>query len=92
MKDIKKELQKVIGKIRKDTGDEYPKAMMTGQQMAKRTATVNCGGEWRNKETCARYADMVETDPRFLAFLAEFGATAHREPNPFGGVQIRIHY
>lgn len=42
---IKKMFQKTISAIRKEMDDDYPKAMMTGQQMAKNTATVNCGGE-----------------------------------------------
>ena len=42
----KRDFQKVISAIRKEMGGgEYPKAMCTGQQMKKRTATVNCGGE-----------------------------------------------
>lgn len=47
----KKEFQKVVKKIREDwramTGNprtEYPKAMMTGRQEKKRTATINDRG------------------------------------------------
>lgn len=59
MADMKKDFQKVIkairdslpketqyystGEIRKVASPEYPKAMMTAQQMRKNTATVNCG-------------------------------------------------
>ena len=89
---IKKEFQKTISAIRKEMNDQFPKAMMTGQQMAKRTATVNCGGEWRTEEYSLKMAKAVATDPRFIVFLAECDANAKIEANSFGGYQIRIYY
>lgn len=89
---IKKRFQKTISAIRNERGGNYPKAMMTGQQMAKNTATVNCGGEWKSAEACLKIAKETATDPRFLVFLLECDAKAKIEPNPFGGYQIRINY
>lgn len=90
---IKKELQKVIGTIRKEkSANSFPKAMMTGQQMEKSTATVNCGGEWGTPESTMKRAKMVMDDERFKAFLEKYNATANIEPNSFGTYQIRIHY
>ena len=89
---IKKEFQKTISTFRKESGKSFPKAMMTGQQMTKRTATVNCGGEWYSAEGSKMIAQTVMNDERFKTFLTKCEATAAIEPNPFGGVQIRIHY
>lgn len=93
--DRKKDFQKVISKIRKDLGYEYPKAMMTGQQIRKNTATVNCGGEWLKSETNVEICDYVINDPRFISFLDRNHATAHLEPTAYGAkkyLQIRIHF
>lgn len=91
LKAIKKNLQKTIKAIRKD-GEEFPKAMMTGQQMEKRTATVNCGGECRPKESRKRAENVLAAD-LFKAFLAEAGATARLEHvERFDAWQIRITY
>lgn len=95
---IKKELQKAVGNIRKDLSEEagrkwtYPKAMMTGQQEEKRTATVNCGGEWMSREFTEKLADQVMKDERFKTFLTKCDATARLEVNTFGTFQIRINY
>ena len=89
---IKKEFSKTISKIRKDIGGEFPKAMMTSHQMAKSTATVNCGGEWRSAEKCASMAAQIMEDERFQAFLAKCNARAEIEISSFGRPQIRIHY
>lgn len=89
---IKKEFQKVIGTIRKETTYRYPKPMMTGQQMEKRTATVNCGGEWGSPESTMQVAKMVMEDKRFKEFLEKCNATAKIEINSFGTYQIRINY
>ena len=94
MGDIKKDFSKVITKIRADRTAslgkkvEYPKAMMTSQQMAKNTATVNCAG----KEDIAL---LVLQDKRFLDFLAKYNASAWLENVTVyssAGVQIRITY
>ena len=95
---IKKDFQKVIKSIREQISAyegktyEFPKAMMTGQQMDKNTATVNCGGEWRSAEYSKEIADVVMTHSEFQVFLIKYQAKAHIEENKFGGVQIRINY
>ena len=95
----KKEFQQVIGKIRKDRGltsnghnYNYPKPMLTGQQAAKNTATVNCGGEWYSADATMKLAEMVMNDSRFISLIKKYNATAKIEPNPFGGYQVRIDY
>lgn len=89
---MKKDFQKVVSGIRKAVGDEFPKAMMTGQQMAKNTATVNCGGEWKGGVYSRNLADKVLADPSFCAYLERYGATAHLEKTPSGGIQVRIWF
>lgn len=98
----KKEFQKVISKIRADRRieenlprTEYPKAMMTSSQMAKNTATVNCGGEWVALDTSKKTAARVMRDERFQKFLADNQATATVETFWVGSCracQIRINY
>ncbi len=62
----KRDFQKVISAIRKEMGGgEYPKAMCTGQQMEKRTATVNCGGEWYSSKS-AETAQQVMENMKFV--------------------------
>lgn len=91
LKAIKKNLQKTIKAIRND-GEEFPKAMMTSQQMEKRTATVNCGGEWLPK-TSRKTAESVIENELFKAFLKEVGAVANLEHiDRFDAWQIRITY
>lgn len=90
MNTMKKDFQKVIGKIRKELGaGEYPKAMMTAQQQAKNTATVNC---WGSKER----ADAVIKHPLFTDFLKRYGAIAQLEQKDEGWSypihHIRIRY
>lgn len=94
---IKKDLQKAVSGVRADrkklnNREEFPKAMMTGQQMDKNTATVNCGGEWRRAETTLEIATQVMNDKRFKDFLEKHNADARIEANNFGGFQIRINY
>ena len=79
--DIKKEFQKTVGENRKDwrvkrktPKGEYPKAMMTSQQMDNGTATVNCGGDFCSFSR--ELAEYVMNDSRFQKFLAEAGAMA----------------
>ena len=45
MADMKKDFQKAVKAFRdgSEYHGEYPKAMMTAQQMRKGTATINCG-------------------------------------------------
>lgn len=93
---MKKDLQKTIGAIRKDEqktkNTEFPKAMMTKKQEANRTATVNCGGEWRTKEATLETANKVMNDERFTAFLEKHNAVAKIEVNNFDTYQIRITF
>lgn len=92
-----KEFQKVISAIRNDIKNEtgknvkYPKAMMTGQQIEKRTATVNCGGEWTTPEKSRELAERVLFDARFIKLLKD-GISARTEKNSFGTYQVRINW
>lgn len=76
MEKTKKAFQRVIANIRKETGDQFPKAMMTSQQMNKCTATVNCGGEFKGTESSKELAEKVLNDERFLTFLEKNKAAA----------------
>lgn len=97
---IKKAFQKTVSDIRKDwrvkrdtPQAEYPKAMMTGQQEAKNTATVNCGGEWCSFSR--ELAEYVLNDERFQKFLSDAGAEATVEGFHRGnhtGYQVRIAF
>ena len=73
----KKEFQKVVAAIRADAKKEnpkaeYPKAMMTSQQMEKNTATVNCG---HNPKESKKIAKRVLEDPRFHEFMSGCNVT-----------------
>lgn len=76
--EIKKEFQKVIATIRKELNKaagcafDYPKAMMTGQQMRKNTATVNCGHSFTRR-------NQVLQHPAFMAFCKKYNAVATAE-------------
>ncbi len=96
----KKAFQKTIGEIRKDwrvmrntPKGEYPKAMMTSQQEAKNTATVNCGGEWCSFSK--ELSEYVMNDERFQKFLSDAGAEAVVEKfysYSCPGYQVRINF
>ena len=92
---FKKEFQETIAAIRKELGStEYPKAMCTGAQYAKGTATVNCGGEWRPTSS-AETANRVMQHPKFAALLKAHNATAAYEQGRYYNMswtQIRIHF
>lgn len=90
--EVKKEFQKVVATIRKELNAEagkayeYPKAMMTGQQMRKNTATVNCGHSF------TRPAKVFE-HPAFKAFLQKHNAAASTElvgPKDYTQYQLRL--
>lgn len=93
--EVKKEFQKAIAAIRKEISTEagqaceYPKAMMTGQQMKKNTATVNCGSK-------SMLSDQVLRHPAFIAFCEKHHATAHAERIVYGSYytqyQLRLHF
>ena len=98
---IKKDLQKIVKKFRdaKPDGKNWrgepcretsPKASLTGQQEAKRTATVNfgCNSEKHNAE----YAAFVASRS-FGEFCAKHGIKiGHKEINPDNCVQLRLYY
>lgn len=96
--DTKKAFQKCIKTIRDERSNnigrktEFPKAMMTGQQMMKGTATVNCGGEWYGNRS-KPIAEQVMEDVRFRKFLEEYDGEACIEHNPqFDSYQVRIYF
>lgn len=91
---IKKDFQKAVATARAERNArlgekrEYPKAMMTGQQQTKGTATVNCS-------CSAELAAEVINHPAIVAFLRKYGATAAVEAVNYGYYvqqQIRIHF
>ncbi len=98
----KKAFQKVIKAIREDIRKErnipsceYPKAMMTGQQMEKDTATVNCGGEFSSSMFSKEISKRVMDDKRFVKFLDECCGKAKIEKKCYMGCyayQIRIDF
>lgn len=103
MNDIKKDFQKTVKAIRdrmnagKEYKSEYPKAMMTGQQMKKRTATINCGyGLWYTANERKERAINVMNAPEFDSFLARWNADADIEEKDNGEryttIQVRIKY
>lgn len=92
--EIKKEFQKVVATIRKELNTEagkayeYPKAMMTAQQMRKNTATVNCGGSFTRR-------DQVLRHPALIAFCEKHHATAEAERIPYDSYiqhQLRLRF
>ena len=96
----KPKFQKVIGKIRaglimENPKAKYPKAMLTSQQAAKGTATVNCGGEWASAQFSFDLANRVMADERFQAFLKEENASAAIQQYSVGNhaaYQVRIRF
>lgn len=93
MEKTKKAFQRVIANIRKETESEFPKAMMTSQQMNKCTATVNCGGERYSTESSKELAEKVLNDERFLIFLEKNNAAATVEAVSIGNkmaYQVRV--
>ena len=96
---LKKDFQKVISAIRKDRQKleniklrDFPKAMMTNQQVWKNTATVNCGGQCGSYESTIEIANAVISDDRFIGFLEKWEASAQIERESSGSAQIRIYY
>lgn len=92
MADMKKEFQKAVKTIRAEIAPEgcaYPKAMMTGQQVNKGTATVNCG---RSQST----AQLVIKHRAFVEYLKQWNATATIETATdaynCAQTQIRLHF
>lgn len=89
---LKKQLQKFC-KTWRDTDDtRFPKAMMTIVQMNKNEATINCGGEGMSFTYTDCLADAILKDESFKEIMEQNNATAHKERNNFGTIQIRINY
>lgn len=98
MKETKKALQKAVKIIRDERSKtlgrttSFPKAMMTGQQALKGTATVNCGGEWYGNRS-KPIAENILEDVRFREFLEAYDGEATLEYNPsFDSYQVRIYF
>jgi hypothetical protein len=71
MADMKKDLQKAIKAFlnAQEKQSEYPKAMMTAQQMRKGTATINCGYDEIGK---ARAPHVIAFQP-FIDWCVAYG-------------------
>ena len=68
---------------------EFPKAMMTEQQMRKGTATINLG--YAKEEKAKELAESLTTFPPFQTWCESYGAKVERtELNPDNRWQIRI--
>ena len=71
MDNMKKDFQKAVKAFRdgSDYHGEYPKAMMTSQQMRKGTATINCGRAEFGKEL----APKVVAHKGFVDWCVAYG-------------------
>lgn len=103
--EMKKDFAKVVKKIReainqnKGTKSDYPKAMMTGQQIKNRTATVNCGEYSEDSIRMLAIArdkmDTVLTDPDFIEFIEKYNAVALPQfvkASGYSKYQVRINF
>ena len=107
MDDMKKEFQKMVKAFRDELPDrtitnwrtgremtvrpEFPKAMMTGQQMSKKTATINFGRE-DEKDNWTAAAAFFDYPP-FIAWLQKYGILgAGIETSSDHNVQIRVKW
>lgn len=98
---IKKDLQKTVKKFRDALPDrtdwqgravrpEYPKAMLTRQQMAKGTATINFGHNCEANHNAL--ADFANSD-EFKAFCEKHSIqVGPKEINADNRVQIRMYF
>lgn len=98
---LKKDLQKTVKKYRdnlpkvtnycgKISSPEYPKAMLTGQQMAKGTATINFGYNCEsNHDKLAEFAASDE----FKSFCEKHDIkVGPKEINSDNRVQLRMYF
>jgi hypothetical protein len=98
---LKKDLQKTVKKFRDALPDridwygrtvrpEYPKAMLTGQQMVKGTATINFGRNCeKNHNALAEFASSDE----FKAFCEKHSVkVGPKEINADNRVQLRLYF
>lgn len=98
---LKKDLQKTVKKFRDALPDRtdwygrpyrpaYPKAMLTGQQMAKGTATINFGHNCETNHNAL--TDFVNTD-EFKAFCEKHSIkVGPKEINSDDRVQLRLYF
>lgn len=98
---LKKDLQKTVKKFRDALPDrtdwcgrpyrpEYPKAMLTGQQLAKGTATINFGHNCETNHDAL--ADFASSD-EFKAFCEKHSITVGpKEINADNRVQLRMYF
>ena len=105
MTNMKKDFQKVVrmfrddlpketqyystGEIRKVAAPEYPKAMMTEQQIRKGTATINFG---RGKQAQDNVEDFRHFEP-FAIWCESYGiktVTVEQVGNAYGSAQTQI--
>lgn len=101
MTNLKKDLQKTVKKFRDTLPDittwdgrnvrpEYPKAMLTGQQMAKKTATINFG---HNCEKNHNNLSDFENSDAFKAFCEKYNIkVGQKEINADNRVQLRMYF
>lgn len=87
----KKLFQKMVKSLRKE-GEEFPKAMMFGSQIRKRTATINCGRRNKSNEIAKRVVGSEE----FIEFVEENNVRykLERKLDRFENItsQIRLFY
>lgn len=98
---IKKDLQKTVKKFRDALPEvpdwrgnlcrpEYPKAMLTGQQMMKGTATINFGHNCEANHD--KLADFAASDA-FKVFCEKYGIkVGPKEVNSDNRVQLRMYF
>lgn len=87
----KKEFQLTIKAIRKELGyGAFPKAMLTGAQEVKRTATVNCGFDYYDKMKTEAIVHEVFEHELFREMLKHNDAGAFIETQGVWVKQIRI--
>ena len=101
MTNLKKDLQKTVKKFRDALPDittwdgrnvrpEYPKAMLTGQQMAKKTATINFG---YNCEKNHNNLSDFENSEAFKTFCEKYNIkVGQKEINADNRVQLRMYF
>lgn len=86
----KKEFQKFVKKYRGE-GEEFPKAMMHGSQIRKRTATINCG-----RKNSKELAKKIVSSSEFDSFIKGQNARhiVEKKSDDFYGQieQIRIYW
>lgn len=103
---MKKDLQKLVKRFRDAQPDmhstkwdgtpytyrsEYPKAMMTSQQMTNNTATINCGHS-RSERSQNNARDLIAYPP-FVEWVQKYNVKSVQvELNPDNCYQVRVRY